>query len=317
MMSLKQNLLLMTGFSLAAVVVSAVAVQAATVIVDPVNGPLRTLDFGAMRAGDGDTIVIADGEYRECAVWKASNITIKAQNPGKVIVRDQSCMGKGIFVITGNNVTVEGITLRGAKVPDGNGAGIRFEGSGLTVRNMTFIDNQNGILSNAAPQSAISIDTSLFEGNGTCENAGGCGHGIYIGNSAKLTVRASRFLRTQHGHHIKSRAVTTIVENNTIDDGADGTASYEIQLAAGGDGRIVNNTLVKGPKAENTGAAIFIGGEGENPFTAPIVIARNRFTNNTTAKPWFVFNTSANTVRVVRNTITGAAMLVSGKNSQK
>jgi hypothetical protein len=307
----------MTGFKSAALLLATVSAHAEVITVDPVRGPLRNIDFGAMRAGDGDTVVIADGDYRECAVWKASNIIIRAQTPGKVIIHDQSCNGKGIFVITGNNVTVEGITLRGAKVPDGNGAGIRFEGSGLTLRNMTFINNQNGILSNAAPQSVMTIDNSLFDGNGTCENAGGCGHGIYIGAAAKLTVRNSKFLRTQHGHHIKSRAVTTIVENNSIDDGADGTASYAIQFAAGGDGRIVGNTITKGPNSENKSAAIFIGGEGDNPFTAPILISSNHFINRSGTKPWFVFNKSPNIVRVTRNIITGPAILVSGKNVQK
>jgi hypothetical protein len=307
----------MTGLKILALLAVVTSAQAEIITVDPVKGPLRNIDFGAMRAGNGDTVIIADGDYQECAVWKASNLTIKAQTPGKVIIHDQSCSGKGIFVITGNNVTVEGITLRGAKVPDGNGAGIRFEGSGLTLRNMTFIDNQNGILTNPSAQSAILIENSLFDGNGTCENAGGCGHGIYVGETAKLTVRTSRFLRTMHGHHIKSRAVTTIIENNIIDDGADGTASYAIQFAQGGDGRIVNNTIIKGPNAENRFAAIYIGGEGDNPFTAPVLVSNNRFTNKTSAKPFFVYNKSPNTVRILKNIITGPAVLVSGKNTQK
>jgi hypothetical protein len=291
--------------------------QPQTLRVDRVNGPLKSIDFAAMRAASGDTIVIANGEYRECAVIRASNITIRAETPGKVVIRDQSCAGKGIFVITGNNVTVEGLTLRGAKVPDGNGAGIRFEGSGLTIRNVTFINNQNGILSNSAPASRISIDNSLFDGNGTCENAAGCAHGIYINMAAELKVINSRFLNTRNGHHIKSRALKTIVQNTIIDDGATGTASYAIQLAQGGDGLLTGNTITKGPMAENKATAIFIGGEGNNDFTTPILISGNRFINRTGTKPYFVYNKSANAVRLLNNIITGPATPVSGKSLRK
>jgi hypothetical protein len=285
--------------------------------VDPVNGPLKSIDFASMRAASGDTIVIANGEYRECAIFRASNITIRAETPGKVVIRDQSCAGKGIFVITGNDVTVDGLTLRGAKVPDGNGAGIRFEGNGLVVRNVTFINNQNGILSNSNAASRIMIDNSLFDGNGTCENAAGCAHGIYINMAAELKVTNSRFFNTRNGHHIKSRALKTVIQNTVIDDGINGTASYAIQLAQGGDGLITGNTITKGPMAENKSTAIFIGGEGNNEFTAPILVTGNRFINRTGTKPYFVFNTSANAVRLTNNIITGPAVPVSGKALRK
>jgi hypothetical protein len=291
--------------------------QPQTLRVDPTNGPLKTIDFAALRAANGDTIVIANGNYRGCAIFRASNIIIRAETPGKVVIRDQSCGGKGIFVITGNNVTVEGLTLRGAKVPDGNGAGIRFEGSGLTVRNVTFINNQNGILSNSNAASSVHIDGSLFDSNGTCENAAGCAHGIYINMAAELMVTNSLFVNTRSGHHIKSRALKTIIRNTTLDDGLTGTASYAIQLAQGGDGLITGNTIIKGPMAENKATAIFIGGEGNNEFSAPILVSGNRFINRTGTKPYFVYNTTANTVRLTNNIITGPAILVSGKSSRK
>ena len=36
------------------------------------------------------------------------------------------------------------------------------------------------------------------------------------------------------GHHIKSRALKTMVMGNTIEDGPDGTASYEVDAPNGG-----------------------------------------------------------------------------------
>jgi Right handed beta helix region len=293
------------------------SVSAATLIVDPVNGPIRLIDMAALKAADGDTIIIKDGDYKQCAVWKASNITIKAQSPGKVIIHDQSCNGKGIFVISGNNVTVDGVMLKGARVADLNGAGIRFEGIGLTVRNVQFIDNENGILSSASPNSKILIENSLFESNGNCVNPNGCGHGIYIGAAASLTVRNSKFITTRQGHHIKSRATNTIVDGSIIDDRDTGTASYDVQLAAGGDGSITNNQITKGPRSENKGAVIVVGGEGTNPFTAPILISGNIFINKSGARPIFVRNGSQNIVRLQKNIVDPTAVLVTGLNSQR
>ena len=60
--------------------------------------------------------------------------------------------GKAIWVLGGNNTTVQNIEFSGAAIPgDGsngsaNAAGIRAEGSGLTITNCYFHDNQNGIL---------------------------------------------------------------------------------------------------------------------------------------------------------------------------
>jgi hypothetical protein len=59
---------------------------------------------------------------------------------------DKTPGGKGIWVISGNDTVVENIEFSGAAVPDANGAGIRFEGVNLTVRNCYFHHNQNGIL---------------------------------------------------------------------------------------------------------------------------------------------------------------------------
>ena len=75
-------------------------------------------------------------------------------------MRDRACAGKAIWVIAGDDVTVENITFSGARVPDQNGAGIRAEGKNLTVRSSRFYDNENGILA-ARSGSTILIQGSL------------------------------------------------------------------------------------------------------------------------------------------------------------
>ena len=68
------------------------------------------------------------------------------------------------------------------------------------------------------------------------------------------------------------------MRNCVIADGAEGTASYLIDVPNGGTVSITDNVLRKGPKSENRTAAIMLGAEGVKHPQGPIEIARNRFT---------------------------------------
>jgi pectate lyase len=117
----------------------------------------RTLEVGpgkqfaqpsqaAAVAQDGDRVVIAPGQYFDCAVWRQNNLTVEGMSTQNAVITDKTCQGKALFVIPGSNVTVRNLTLTRARVPDGNGAGIRVEGRNLLVEQVRFVDNQNGIL---------------------------------------------------------------------------------------------------------------------------------------------------------------------------
>jgi hypothetical protein len=105
----------------------------------------RTLEVGehkdfkmpsaaAAAAKDGDRVTIQPGEYFDCAVWTASKLVVEGVgDPAKVIITDKACQGKALFVTVGEGITVRNLTLTRARVPDGNGAGIRGEGKDLVV----------------------------------------------------------------------------------------------------------------------------------------------------------------------------------------
>src|SRR5271156_1610961 len=139
--------------------------QAAILKVGP-NETYTAPSVAAEVAKNGDHIVIEPGEYFDCAVWRADDLVIEGAGPG-VVIRDKTCMGKGLFVIDGNNTTVRNLTLTRARVPDMNGAGIRLEGRNLTVEAVKFVDNQEGILG-GGPGSRIIVRDSQFLQNGTC-----------------------------------------------------------------------------------------------------------------------------------------------------
>jgi len=274
----------------------------------------ESLAKAAADARDGDRVTIAPGTYHECAVWRASHLTIEGTgtNPG-VVITGQACMGKGLFVTVGNDITVKNITFKGARVSDLNGAGIRGEGTNLTVEGARFIDNQNGILAAGVPSSEVLIRDSYFRGNGTCEGA--CAHAIYIGQAGLLRVEHTTFVDTLQGHHIKSRALRTEIIDCNIADGDEGTASFLIDVPNAGAVVIRDNRLQKGPNAENHVAAISIGEEGAVGAVGPrqkIVIANNQFRNTGDYLTSFVRNASTENAVLRGNRLAGSVISLEG-----
>ena len=198
----------------------------------------RTLDVGPGREfaapsdaakvqRDGDRIMIQPGEYFDCAVWTARGLVVEGVGDNsKVVITDKACGGKALFITQGADITIRNLTLTRARVPDGNGAGIRAEGPSLLVDHVRFINNQNGILGGGDGATAV-VRNSDFVRNGTCEAA--CATACISGHYASVRIEGSRFSDTRQGHHIKSRARLTEVIGNTITDGPQGTASYLVE----------------------------------------------------------------------------------------
>ncbi|MCX7380295.1 MAG: hypothetical protein NT133_02515 [Alphaproteobacteria bacterium] len=255
-------------------------------------------------ADDGDKVLIDAGEYFDCAVVEANNLVIEgAGADGSSIITDKTCGGKAILVTIGDNITVRNLTLSRARVADKNGAGIRAEGTTLTVEKVKFINNQNGILSGVRPDGVTIVRDSDFIRNGICDPA--CAHGMYIGISKLLRIENSRFSETRQGHHIKSRAARTEIIGTTITDGPNGTASYLIEIPNGGSFVLRDSTLDKGPKADNRSTAISIGAEGVTQATREITITNNRFTNSGRYRTFFVNNLTATDAILKNNKLTG------------
>lgn len=237
----------------------------------------------------GDTVRIDPGTYFDCTTWSTDNLTIEGSPRGTVLT-DKICQGKAIFVVHSNNVTVRNITFQRARADDGNGAGIRAEGVNLTVEQAKFFNNQSGILGGDVDGSSIIVRNSDFDYNGSCARA--CAHSIYVGHIARLEVDNSRFFNTQVGHHIKSRALWTVLNGNHIEDGPEGTASYEIDIPNAGSLVMTGNVIEKGPKNQNHKAAVMIGEEGELQSTDELTIKNNVFTNDGPSPLYFLYRTA-------------------------
>ena len=179
--------------------------------------PLARPSAAAKIARDGDVIEIDAGSYDgDAASWTQNGLTIRGVG-GRAHLRAAGAHaeGKAIWVIKGANTTIENVEFSGATVGDGNGAGIRQEGAGLTVRSWYFHHNQNGILTSPNKASDIVIEHSEFAHNGTGD---GSTHNIYIGEVRSFTLRYSYVHHAVVGHDVKSRALRNYIAYNRIMD---------------------------------------------------------------------------------------------------
>ena len=99
---------------------------------------------------------------------------------------------------------------------------------------------------------------------------------------------------------------------NDIQDGKDGTASYEVELPNGGSLVMEKNVLEKGPNNGNHTAAVMIGAEGVNQRTDELRITGNSFTNDDSNETFFVKNLSATEAMLQGNTLKGKVVPLSG-----
>jgi hypothetical protein len=232
----------------------------------------------------------------------------------QTIVTGPTCGDRGLFVFTGNDITVRGLIFAHARDTWHTGAGILMEGANLSVENSVFLDDENGILAGGPGNSVVRVRHALFKGDGSCQ--GPCAHALYAGaHIARLEVVDCMFLATHVGHDIKSRARATLVQDSRIEDGPDGNASYLIELPDGGDAVIVNNLLQKGPNTANREVAISIGTEGNVNPTRTLVVRGNRFTSDLPEPVTFVRNLTQTPARLTGNTLTGRVVPLHGPGS--
>jgi hypothetical protein len=239
--------------------------------------PLLSLAATARAARDGDTIEVEPGDYvGDVTVWPQNDLTIRgAGSRPRLIADGKSAEGKAIFVVKGQRVRIENLEFRGARVRDRNGAGIRLEGSPLTVSGCVFADNENGILAGNSPTMSIAIDTSIFDGNG---NEEGSAHNLYVGTVDSLSVEGCWFARSRVGHLLKSRARLNAVKYCRF-TGEDGTSSYELEFANGGQAVVVGNVIQQGAASENQ-TIVSYGAEGYRWPQNNLVMAFNTVVND-------------------------------------
>jgi hypothetical protein len=253
------------------------AAKAAVLQVGPTR-EVKTLADAARRARNGDTIEVDAGEYRrDFAVWTQEDLTIRAVGGrARLIAVGGSAEGKGIFVVRGGRITIEGFDFEGARVVSRNGAGVRLDAGHLTVRDCRFVDNEMGLLTGNDPAAELIVENSEFAHN---KRLDGHNHQLYVGSIARLAVRGSYFHQGFIGHLVKSRAAVNDIRYNRFSDEMGGTASYELEFPNGGEVVLVGNIVQQSSTSEN-GVMISYGAEGYAGKRHVLVLSHNTLVDN-------------------------------------
>ena len=281
------NLYRRTVLSTAAVLFLSVAgaASAATISVGPgktYGAPCAA--FGAAR--DGDIVEIdAAGSYvgDVCGIYP-SNLTIRGVNGRpKIDAGGRNSMGKGIWVLSGNNTTIENVEMFGARVNDRNGAALRLDGQHLTLRGSYLHHNENGILTNNDGVSNVTIENTEFGYNGYGD---GYSHNLYIGHINSLIFRGSYSHDANVGHNLKSRANTNTVVNSRFSSSS-GQPSYEVDFPNGGTTYLIGNVIHQ-PASNQNPALVAYGEEGATNSGQDFYVVNNTFLNDDSSRGTFI-----------------------------
>jgi hypothetical protein len=254
----------------------------------------ESLAAALQQAADGDVVQLQAGHHHgQVAVITHKRLTLRGVGGVAVLHADgQNAEGKAALVVRNGDVLVQHIEFRGNRVPDGNGAGIRFERGRLRVSQCSFFDNQNGILTSNHPSAELVVENSSF---GQAPVGAKLPHLIYVGNIAHFTLLGSHLSGGQEGHLVKSRARINHVRYNYLVDGDAGRAAYELEFPHGGVAHVVGNVIGQSAGTSNPGVVVF-GAEGPGPVQMPgqaprehaLVIVNNTLINTGLRPAWFV-----------------------------
>jgi hypothetical protein len=251
-------------------------------------------------AHDGDRIEIEGGLYRgDVCAFSQNNLTIAGVNGRPHLdAAGKIALEKGIWVASGNDLTVDNVEFSGAVSVDHNGAGIRAAGVNWTVRNCYFHDNEDGILESNIAGSKVLIEHSEFARNGYGD---GQAHNFYIGHCAQLIFRFNYTHDSIEGHLVKTRAGVNYILYNRI-TGETGTGSYEINIPNGGTSYVIGNMIEQGPDSHNAAILDYLseGPSPNNPETGLYVI-NNTFVNHRDSGVFI--QTKSATPTVIKNNI--------------
>jgi hypothetical protein len=230
------------------------------------------------RAGDRIEIdARGNRSYRgDVCAWSTNRLTIVGvHGRAHIDAAGHNSEGKAIWVIAGNDTTIDNIEFSGARVPDQNGAGIRQEGANLLVEHCYFHDNQEGILAGDNPASNIVIDSSVFARNGAGD---GYSHNIYINHVRSFTLRFSYSTDARVGHLVKSRALRNYILYDRL-SGERGTDSYELDLPNGGLSYVIGTVIEQGPNTQNPNMLAY-GEEGDLNPDSHLYAVNDTFVND-------------------------------------
>ena len=267
-------------------------------------------------------------------------MTIEAATPGSQVLLLATVPPpnlKGI-ISTDSSLTVNGLTFEGAAISNsdgGNGAGIRDQSNtatSLVIENSRFLGNQEGILTGSDSgqtfAETVIISNSQFVNNGNPDPSV-FQHALYVGDAGSLGVSNSLFCGQLLGHDVKSRALSTTVQNSTMYIGVaappgspdynagctmPGSTSIGVDMPNGGNAHLVGDALIQGPANQN-GALVSYGEEGLHSSGAnTFAISHSTFTSTANGLAIQELPTCLAPVTLTNDMFTGTSAIINQSN---
>lgn len=170
--------------------------------------------------------------------------------------------GKALLNLEDGNYEIGYLHLDGTAVPDSNGAAIRVNpGTDIVnIHHVRLTNNENGVLTAGGALTEVHISDSVIEANGkaTSSDRRGYSHNIYGGADLLHKYTRVSFLKSAHGHDLKSRAKTLILDQVLCEGAAAGRA---LDYPNGGTLMAKNCRFAK-PSTSTQNNLIDIGAEG-------------------------------------------------------
>lgn len=241
-----------------------------TVDADLING--KTLATLVAETSSGGTLSLPTGTFHGAAV---TGVPMTVVGSGTTLTGADFVIPNGKAILNAAaHLSVRDLIFQDAKVPDGNGAGIRPEPNvNLTVERCEFAGNQNGILTPPGT-GTITITECHFHDNGAGD---GFTHEVYIGQSASVVADNCIFtcgLKSTHAFKSRAKAATLrFCDFKGSPDPAGDVGGSVVDICEGGDLLIEDSTLEVAPGAGNH---LFLGYALENQIAGlKTVLLRN------------------------------------------
>jgi hypothetical protein len=152
----------------------------------------------------------------------------------------------------------------------------------------------------------------VFANNG---HGDGYSHNMYISNCDTFTLRHCYSHHARIGHEVKSRAKVNRILYNRIMNGAEGTASYEIDLPNGGTSFIIGNVIQQGPHTDNA-TIVSYGAEGLSNPGKDLYVVNNTIVNDRHAGTFVRVASGADNAQIVNNLFIGPGTAVAGPSDR-
>ena len=261
------------------------------------------------QAAGGDIIEILPGIYAgDMAVIHQRRLQLIGLGSGPqdrphLLAAGGHADGKAIWVVRNGDIRLENLDFEGARVPDGNGAAICFEGGRLALQQCGFHNHEIGLLIGNRADAQLSFMQCEF--SRAPVNRVDLSHLIYVGRIGHFRLQDCRLGAGREGHLVKSHARQTVIVDNLPDDGPNGQASYEIDLPEGGDALVEGNTMVQSTGTRNP-VMLSYGAEGGRWPLNQLTLRRITYINRLPSGGWFV--------RVWAHRLPGPASVLSQNN---